>query len=116
MSADCADDRAAWRAVYWPCLHARGNSLLSGPAPIDSGFCRPLGGQAGDRQGPSAASSRGLTWTEIEIRRDEAGRPAVAVRGAIKDLIERQGVTEIMITFSHCRMHATAYAIAMGKE
>ena len=35
-----------------------------------------------------AASSRGLTWTEIEIRRDEAGRAAVAVRGAIKDLID----------------------------
>ena len=63
-----------------------------------------------------AGSSRGLTWTEIEIRRDETGRPAVAVRGAIKDLIERQGVSEVLVTFSHCRTHATAYALAMGRE
>ncbi len=61
-------------------------------------------------------SVRGLTWTEIEIRRDETGRPAVAVRGAIKDLIERQGVSEIQVTFSHCRTHATAYALVMGRE
>jgi holo-[acyl-carrier protein] synthase len=59
---------------------------------------------------------RSLAWTEIEIRRDPSGRPAVAVRGAIKDLIESQGVSEIQVTFSHCRTHATAYAIAFGRE
>ena len=61
-------------------------------------------------------SVHGLTWTEIEIRRDPSGRPAVAVSGAIKDFIEREGVSEILVTFSHCRTHATAYAIAMGRE
>jgi holo-[acyl-carrier protein] synthase len=55
-------------------------------------------------------------WTEIEIRRAASGRPTVAVGGAIKDLIEQQGVTDVLVTFSHCRMHATAYALALGKD
>ena len=54
--------------------------------------------------------------SEIEIRRAPSGGPTVAVRGAIKDLIEERGVSEVLVTFSHCRMHATAYAIALGKE
>jgi holo-[acyl-carrier protein] synthase len=62
------------------------------------------------------ASAKGVAWADVEIRRDAAGRPAVAARGAIKDLVERQGVGEILVTFSHCRTHATAYAIAMGRE
>ncbi len=61
-------------------------------------------------------SSRGAVWADVEIRRDSSGRPAVAARGAIKDLIEQQGVGEILVTLSHCRTHATAYAIVMGRE
>ena len=59
---------------------------------------------------------RGLARTDIEIRRDTSGRPVVAVRGAIKEAIERAGVAEVLVTFSHCRSHATAYAIALGRE
>jgi holo-[acyl-carrier protein] synthase len=62
-----------------------------------------------------AARSR-VARTDIEIRHDSGGRPAVAVRGAIKDAIEGLEVAEILVTFSHCRMHATAYAIVLGKE
>ncbi len=61
-------------------------------------------------------AARRATWNEIEIRRDTSGRPAVAVRGAIKDYVEQHRVSEILVTFAHCRMHATAYAIALGKE
>jgi holo-[acyl-carrier protein] synthase len=59
---------------------------------------------------------RGMCLTDVEIRRDPSGRFTVAVRGAIKDLIERERVGDILVTFSHCRTHATAYAIAMGRE
>jgi holo-[acyl-carrier protein] synthase len=61
-------------------------------------------------------STKGVAWADVEIRRDSSGRPAVAARGAIKDLVERQGVGEILVSFSHCRTHATAYAIALGRE
>jgi holo-[acyl-carrier protein] synthase len=61
------------------------------------------------------SSRRGAVRTDIEIRKDRSGRPAVAFRGAIKDALEHLEVAEVLVTFSHCRSHATAYAIALGK-
>jgi holo-[acyl-carrier protein] synthase len=62
----------------------------------------------------------GLSWCDIEIR-SESGqpggtRPAVAVRGAVKEIVERLGVAQILVSISHCRTHATAYAIAVGRR
>ena len=59
---------------------------------------------------------QGMAWTDIEIRKASAGRPAVAVRGAIKDIVERLGVAEVLVSMAHCRTHATAYALAVGRD
>ena len=59
---------------------------------------------------------RGVAWTDIEIRKVPSSRPAVAVRGAIKDIVEQLGVAEVLVSIAHCRTHATAYAIALGRE
>ena len=56
---------------------------------------------------------RGLCWTDIEIRNDPAGRPQVLMCGAAKDLAQSLQVANILITISHCRAYATAYALAM---
>jgi holo-[acyl-carrier protein] synthase len=61
-------------------------------------------------------SRRGIAWRDIEIRNEPAGRPVVAVRGGIKDVVQRLGVAQIFVSISHCRTHATAYAIALGKD
>jgi phosphopantetheinyl transferase (holo-ACP synthase) len=37
----------------------------------------------------------------------------VAVGGGVKELVQRLGVTKLLVSISHCRTHATAYAIAM---
>ena len=59
---------------------------------------------------------RGISWRDIEIRNTPSGRPVVAVRGVIRELVEQLGVTKILVSISHCRTHATAYAIAIGKK
>ena len=59
---------------------------------------------------------RGLPWTDIEIRKAPSGRADVAVRGAIKEHVERLGVAEVLVSIAHCRTHATAYAMALGRE
>jgi holo-[acyl-carrier protein] synthase len=61
-------------------------------------------------------SRRGIAWRDIEIRNEPAGRPVVAVRGGIKDVVQRLGVAQVFVSISHCRTHATAYAIALGKD
>jgi holo-[acyl-carrier protein] synthase len=59
---------------------------------------------------------KGISWRDIEVRNEPGGRPVVAVRGGAREAIEQLGVTEIHVTISHCRSHATATAIAVGRE
>ncbi|MBN1393964.1 MAG: holo-ACP synthase [Pirellulales bacterium] len=59
---------------------------------------------------------RGISWRDIEVRNEPGGRPVVAVRGGVKDLVEQLGAAEIHVTISHCRTHATATAIVVGTK
>jgi holo-[acyl-carrier protein] synthase len=59
---------------------------------------------------------RGISWRDVEIRNDPSGKPTVALRGGARDVVEELGITEMLISISHCRSHATAYALAVGKE
>src|SRR3990167_8821937 len=58
---------------------------------------------------------RGISWRDIEVRNEPGGKPVVAVRGGVKDVVEQHGITEIQVSISHCRSHATALAIVVGK-
>ncbi len=58
---------------------------------------------------------KGISWRDIEVRNEPTGRPVVAVRGGVKDRVEQLGVADIQVTISHCRTHAMAVAIAVGK-
>jgi holo-[acyl-carrier protein] synthase len=59
---------------------------------------------------------RGISWRDIEVRNSEGGRPTVALRGGVREVVEQMGVAEVLISISHCRSHATAFAIAVGRE
>src|ERR1035437_6356039 len=59
---------------------------------------------------------KGIAWRDMEIRNEPGGKPVVAVRGGVKDVVERLGITAIHVTISHCRSHATATAIAVGED
>ena len=57
---------------------------------------------------------RGIAWRDIEIRNEASGQPVVAVRGGVKEVVEQLGITKLLVSISHCRTHATAYAVALG--
>ena len=59
---------------------------------------------------------RGISWRDVEIRNEPSGRPVVAVRGGAKEVVEQLGISELLISISHCRTHATAFAVALGKK
>jgi holo-[acyl-carrier protein] synthase len=59
---------------------------------------------------------RGISWRDVEIRNDPSGQPKVAVRGEAKEIAKRMQLKDILITISHCRQFATAYAIAVRQE
>lgn len=56
---------------------------------------------------------RGIRWRDIEIRVDPGQRPRVAFAGGARELCESLGVTDLQLSMSHCRTHATAFAIAL---
>ena len=59
---------------------------------------------------------RGISWRDMEIRNEGGGKPIVALRGGARDVVEQLGVGEILVTISHCRTHATAFAIALARD
>jgi len=59
---------------------------------------------------------RGISWRDIEVRNNEGGKPTVALRGGARDVVEQLGVGDILVSISHCRSHATAFALAIARE
>ena len=57
---------------------------------------------------------KGISWRDIEIRNQRGGKPTVAFRGGARDIVEKVGIRDMLISISHCRSHATAYALALG--
>ena len=60
--------------------------------------------------------TRGIHWRDIEVRNEMGGKPKIALGGAARELCEKLGITDVHITISHCRTHATAYALAVGRD
>ena len=59
---------------------------------------------------------RGISWRDIEIHNDPHGKPQVTVHGGAREVMDVLGASEILIRISHCRSHATAYALAVGPK
>lgn len=54
----------------------------------------------------------GIAWTDVEILNEPGGRPMVRLHGGALKTAEEKGITEILISISHCKSHATAFAVA----
>jgi holo-[acyl-carrier protein] synthase len=59
---------------------------------------------------------RGISWQDVEVVNDVAGRPSIRLSGGAQEVCQRSGIQQVLISISHCRCHATAYAVAMGNE
>ena len=57
---------------------------------------------------------RGIGWRDVEVRHTKAGGPIVRLYGGAREVLERSGIETIHLSISHCRSHATAYAVAEG--
>ena len=67
-----------------------------------------------------SGGTRPLLWAAPEIVQvmnevglDVSGRPQVLLCGVAKDIAQAQRVGDILISLSHCRAYATAYALAV---
>jgi holo-[acyl-carrier protein] synthase len=59
---------------------------------------------------------RGISWRDVEIRNLLGGKPIVALYGGVRDVADELGIGQILVSISHCRSHATAYALAVERS
>lgn len=59
---------------------------------------------------------RGCQLKEIEILRNELGKPYVVLTGGALQLAEDLNIKEVLISLSHTQDHALAYAIGIRRE
>ncbi|MEW6064544.1 ACP synthase [Desulforamulus profundi] len=59
---------------------------------------------------------RELRWTNIEILPNYLGKPEVKLTGAALELAEKMDVARVLVSISHDRGRAVAFAVAVGKE
>jgi len=57
---------------------------------------------------------RGISWRDVEVYNEPGGKPLIRLRGGARDVVEQLGIRDLLISISHCRSHAVAYALAVG--
>ncbi|MSR57447.1 MAG: holo-[acyl-carrier-protein] synthase [Planctomycetaceae bacterium] len=58
--------------------------------------------------------SRGVGWRDIEVCSNKSGQPSIVLRGGAREIALQSGISDVLISISHCRAYATANAIAIG--
>ena len=58
--------------------------------------------------------AHGIQWTDVEVVNAPGGKPSIVLTGVALEISQKQGIAEMMISISHCREYATAYATAIS--
>jgi len=56
---------------------------------------------------------RGKRWQDIHVRRARSGAPEIALQGNARRRADALGVDRVLITFTHERANAVAFAMAV---
>lgn len=56
---------------------------------------------------------RGCRWRDVEVGRDNRGRPVVRLQGPLVALAAKKGVGSVHLSISHSRRYAVATAVAV---
>ncbi|VAX40781.1 Holo-[acyl-carrier-protein] synthase [hydrothermal vent metagenome] len=59
--------------------------------------------------------AQGIAWTDVEVTRDEAGRPGVALHRRAAQLAAERGIVSWLVSLSHTEQYAMASVIAVGE-
>jgi len=58
--------------------------------------------------------AKGIQWTDVEVVNEVSGAPMITLAGKAADVARELGISEVMITISHCRAYATAFATGVS--
>jgi holo-[acyl-carrier protein] synthase len=60
--------------------------------------------------------AKGISWRDVEVLPNRAGQPQVTLHGGALEIAGKMGIEHVQVSISHCRSHATAFAIACGDD
>jgi len=55
-----------------------------------------------------------LGWADMEIRRKESGEPYVILHGKGAELAKKRGVSQVLVSLSHCKAYSAANAVLLS--
>ena len=58
--------------------------------------------------------ARGIQWTDIEVQNIAGGAPIVQLHNRAREICDEKGIDQILISISHTKLYATAFATAVG--
>ena len=58
--------------------------------------------------------AKGIQWTDVEVVNEVSGAPMITLAGKAADVARERGINKVMITISHCRAYATAFATGVS--
>ena len=58
----------------------------------------------------------GCGLADVEVTRTRGGRPEIVLHGAAAEIAKNKGISAVLISISHNRDQAVAFAVAEGKE
>lgn len=56
----------------------------------------------------------GVVWKDVEVVNDSSGRPRIRLSGPSAERARDMGISEMLVTLSHCECHAVAVVVAQG--
>jgi holo-[acyl-carrier protein] synthase len=113
-------DVLAFRARF----DGRDDLLAATFSPAEVAYCRAqkhpwmhLAARFAAREATLKALGTGLagavTWRDVEVTRDPAGAPGLALRGALAEAARHAGVTQTTVSLSHTEAHAIAVVLLL---
>jgi holo-[acyl-carrier protein] synthase len=58
----------------------------------------------------------GCSLADVEVARKHGDRPEIILHGAAAEIAKKKGITAVLISISHNRDQAVAFAVAEGRE
>jgi holo-[acyl-carrier protein] synthase len=92
------EEIAYCRSMKFPALHFA--ARFAAKEAISKAFGTGIGKQFG--------------WRDMEIRKRDSGEPYVELHGKGVELAQARGVTEVLVSLSHCQEYSAASAVLVG--
>lgn len=58
--------------------------------------------------------SDGIAWTDVEVLSAPSGKPSIRLTGRAAEIALSSGIDAVLISITHCRTYAAAFAVAVG--